>query len=89
MATGKELTLSDLLGDNYKELVDSQIEEQVNERAMEDENRLSYYNQFYANSGGIQPDQQFHLNEKGQVVIFFYESVIAPSSYGTQEFVIQ
>jgi len=36
----------------------------------------------------IQPDQDFYLNESGQLVIVFAEYEVAPGSMGTPEFVI-
>ena len=96
LTTGKELTLADLLGQNYKQKADLEIERQVKERAKADENLLSYYQEYYAPKGegqvgGIDEftSKNFYINEEGNPVIFFYEYYIAPPYAGPQEFEIK
>lgn len=93
LTTGKELTLVDLLGQDYEKIVDPQIERQVKERAKADENLWWYYQEYYASkgTGGIDEytSKNFYINEQGNPVIFFYEYYIAPPYAGPQEFEIQ
>ncbi|MFC7678118.1 DUF3298 domain-containing protein [Paenibacillus sp. GCM10028914] len=91
MKTGKNITLQDLLGDQYKQVANREIERQVKERAKEDSNLLDYYEEFYASKGarGIEDDQQFYINEAGNPVLVFDTYIIAPLYAGIQEFEIQ
>jgi hypothetical protein len=93
LTTGKELTLVDILGQDYEKKVDPEIERQVKERAKDDANLLWYYEQYYASKGvgGIDEytSKNFYINEQGNPVIFFYEYYIAPPYAGPQEFEIK
>ena len=93
LTTGKELTLVDLLGQDYEKIVDPEIERQVKERAKADENLWWYYQEYYASkgTGGIDEytSKNFYINEQGNPVIFFYEYYIAPPYAGPQEFEIK
>ncbi|MFJ7666726.1 DUF3298 domain-containing protein [Lysinibacillus sp. NPDC097195] len=93
LTTGKELTLVDLLGEDYEKIIDPEIERQVKERAKADENLWWYYQEYYASkgTGGIDEftSKNFYINAKGNPVIFFYEYYIAPPYAGPQEFEIK
>jgi hypothetical protein len=86
MSSGKELTLSDMLGSDYVNVCNKQIAAQIAERGKDPNN--SY---FPADQGGfttIADDQNFYINDKGNVVIVFDKYTIAPGSMGVQEFEI-
>ena len=88
--TGKELTLEELLGKSYKEVIDTQIEAQILERDKVEEYTYSYYEKFYKTpTAGIEANQPFYINEDGKVVIYFDSIIIAPAEKGPQEFIIE
>lgn len=91
LETGKDITLKDLFGKEYKRIVDKEIETQVKERAKKDRNLLYYYEKFYAYKGakGIEENQQFYINKSGNPVIVFDKYIIAPEYAGIQEFEIK
>lgn len=90
LKTGKDITLQDLLGDNFKQIANREIERQVKERAQKDKNLLYYYEEFFASKGpkGIEDNQQFYINEAGNPVLVFDKYIIAPEYAGIQEFEI-
>lgn len=97
LSTGEYLTLRDVLGDDYVEVCNKSIVEQIEQRITEDENKIYF---------GFGPDgkedmemgmegfttvtdeTKFYLNEKGNVVIVFGQYEIAPGYMGFQEFEI-
>ena len=85
LKTGKELTLSDLLGENYKQIADDSIKEQIAQRAKNPDNMF-----FEGDEGfkGIADDQQFYINDKGNPVICFDKYAITPGYMGMPEFEI-
>ncbi|MBQ9091938.1 MAG: DUF3298 domain-containing protein [Anaerotignum sp.] len=87
-----ELTLADVLGDDYAEICNTAIVNQINERLAADENAAFFG---FGNDDGlvegfttVTEDTPFYLNAEGDVVISFPEYSIAPGSMGIQEFVI-
>ncbi len=91
LKSGEDIGLKDILGADFKKIADAEVERQVKERAKNDENLLSYYEEFYASKGakGIEDNQQFYINEAGNPVLVFDKYVIAPEYAGIQEFEIQ
>lgn len=85
--TGRSLTLSDLLGWNYKSIVDASVLKQMKERAAQDPNRTY----FTGKEGfqGIGASQNFYVNAAGNVVVVFEKYAIAPGAMGPQEFEIE
>ena len=77
ISTGDELTLKDLLGENYKEMVNTAIQNQLPQKG---------YN-FFEEFTGIAEDPGFYLTEKG-IVIYFALYEYAPYSDGFPEFTI-
>jgi len=86
LKSGKELTLTDMLGKDYKKLVDESVRRQIKERLAKDAN-LMY---FEGNEGfsGINSKQKFYVNKAGNVVVVFAKYEIAPGVMGIQEFEI-
>ena len=85
LETGENITLKDLLGDNYIAIVDREVDRQIAERkknsdAMFFEDELAF--------SGITESQRFYINEKGNPVICFEKYEIAPGYMGEQEFEI-
>lgn len=85
LKTGRELTLADLLGAQYKQIADDSIRKQIQERLKNPNN------QFFDGQEGFQsisdrPD--FYMNSKGNPVIVFPKYAIAPGYMGVLEFEI-
>lgn len=84
--TGKEITLADILGENYREIVTQSIKEQIKERTEKD-NQLMYYDSD-EDIEFILDYLKFYINSIGHVVISFKKGEIAPPPMGIQEFEI-
>lgn len=87
LETGKELTLRDLLGPNWMEIVNTQVAQQIEERSQNPDNM--YWTAEQGGFQGIEADQPFYLNEEGLPVVVFEKYELGPGSMGSQEFVIQ
>lgn len=87
LETGKELTLRDLLGPNWMEIVNTQVAQQIEERSQDPDNM--YWTAEQGGFQGIEADQPFYLNEEGLPVVVFEKYELGPGSMGSQEFVIQ
>lgn len=88
ITNGKELNLKDVLGANYKQIVDNSIKKQIEERKKDTKN--SYFDVSEGGFDGIEDEyQNFYINESGNVVIVFQKYEIAPGYMGIQEFEIQ
>lgn len=87
LETGKELSLRDLLGPNWMETVNTQVEAEIARRAQDPDN--IYWTEEQGGFQGIEEDQPFYLNENGLPVVVFEKYEIAPGSMGSQEFVIR
>ena len=84
METGKDLTLRDMLGEDYIERCNEAVREGIatNEKKNPDE-------QYFHDEMGFQsidPDQDFYINEAGNVVVVFPKYALAPGYMGSQEF---
>ena len=85
--SGKELNLRDVLGNDYKQIVDETIYKEIEERSKNPNN--SYFTKDEGGFSGIENEyQNFYINSEGKVVIVFEKYEIAPGYMGTQEFVI-
>ena len=85
---GKELNLKDVLGANYKKIVDNSIEKQISERMKVDSNNL-YFEKDEGGFSGIKDEfQDFYINENKKAVIVFQKYEIAPGYMGIQNFEI-
>lgn len=85
---GKNLTLQDLLGDDWVTMANEQIQAQIAERSKDESNI------FFDGSDGIEgfttvdANTKFYINEAGNVVVVFAKYEIAPGYMGQQEFEI-
>ena len=85
---GKELNLRDVLGENYKEIVDEQVKKQIEERTNADEN-VYYFTVDEGGFSGIENEyQDFYINENKKVTVVFQKYEVAPGYMGIQEFEI-
>ena len=93
VAQNRELTLEDLLGEDYVNIANESIRRQMNERAAADEN-LVYWGVTETESsidGFVTVDENtdFYINEKGNPVVCFGEYEVGPGFMGIQEFEIE
>ncbi len=85
VSTGKTVTLEDLLGSGFRELVNESIREQISEREMAGE---VFWETDKGGFAGISEDVNFYINESNHPVIVFEKYEIAPGSSGEIEFEI-
>lgn len=86
LQAGREITLRDLFGDNYKEILNTAIAREIEERSQNPDNL--YFIQGEGGFTSIADDQRFYLNQDGTPVIVFEKYEIAPGYMGMQEFPI-
>lgn len=85
LGTGEMVTLKDMLGSDYIELVNESIREQIAERRQEGE---VFFTPEEGGFTGISKETKFYINEKNRPVIIFEKYEIAPGSSGEIEFEI-
>lgn len=83
--TGKFVTLKDMLGDDYVELVNGSIREQIAERQRAGE---AFFTAEEGGFIGISEAVKFYINGNNRPVIVFEKYEIAPGSSGEIEFEI-
>ncbi len=88
LEAGKELTLQDVLGPDYKDIANTAIRAAIAERSQDPHN--SYFDGTEGVEGfqSVTADQKFYLNENGNPVVLFQKYEIAPGYMGVQEFEI-
>ena len=88
LEAGKELTLQDVLGPDFKEIANTAIRAAITERSQDPKN--SYFDGTDGVEGfqSVTADQKFYLNEDGNPVVLFQKYEIAPGYMGVQEFEI-
>ena len=94
LETEKEIKLEDILGKDYKKIVDKQVYKQIEEQEKSDKNIRYFHaddeyirgedNYFH----GISENQSFYINKDGNPVIIFDKYSIAAGYMGTPEFEI-
>ncbi len=85
LKTGEIVTLKDMLGSDYVELVNRCIREQISERQQAGE---VFFTAEEGGFTGISEDTKFYINENNRPVIVFEKYEIAPGSLGEIEFEI-
>ena len=83
--TGKMVTLKDILGNDYVELINRSIREQIAERQRAGE---TFFTADEGGFAGISEDVKFYINGNNYPVIVFEKYEIAPGSSGEVEFEI-
>ena len=91
--TGREITLKDILGDDYINIANKSIISQIEKQIAEDPNNIYWgYNASEemkdAGFTTITDDTSFYLNSDGKPVVCFAKYEIAPGYMGAREFVI-
>lgn len=86
LSTGEIVTLKDMLGDDYVELANRSIREQIAERQKSGE---TFFTAEQGGFTGISEDIKFYINENNRPVIVFERYTIAPGSSGEIEFEIE
>ena len=85
LRTGQMVTLEDMLGSDYVELVNESIVEQIAERQKAGE---VFFTAEEGGFAGISADAKFYINENNRPVIVFGKYEIAPGASGEVEFEI-
>lgn len=103
LVNGKDITLEELLGENYVETANAVILEQIKQRS-ETEGYIYWgyeqYNKEYSEANPddtladegfktVGPETKFYINEAGNPVIVFDKYEIGPGYIGSQEFEIE
>ena len=77
-----------MLGENYKEIVDGEVNKQIEERMKADENNL-YFTADEGGFSGIEDEyHDFYIDENKKVTVVFQKYEIAPGYMGIQNFEI-
>ena len=88
LENGKELNLKDVLGANYKEIVDEEVKKQIVQREKEDENNM-YFTEDEGGFSGIEDEyHDFYIDKNRKATIVFQKYEIAPGYMGIQSFEI-
>lgn len=93
LTKNKELTLTDLLGEDNEQMINQQIANQIQEIQKTEPTAFFTQEEFpqLEHGGyfqGIHENQKFYVNDKGNVVIVFEKYEIAPGYRGMPEFEI-
>jgi len=83
LESGRELTLRDIIGSDYKNIIYRQIEKQI--EAM-DEDRKFYLFEEVNRIDLINENRPFYINDKGNVVVVFEKYEIGAGAAGKYEF---
>lgn len=92
---GEKINLKDMLGENWKEIVDKQIYNEIQKQENENKNIKYFYKNDMQGKGednyfnGVSENENFYINENGNVVIIFDKYAIAPGYMGFPEFEIK
>lgn len=97
LASNRELSLRDLLGDNYVEIANESILRQMEERSAADENVVYWgigkqlEDDVPAIDGfkTVDENTNFYINADGNPVVCFEKYEVSPGFMGVQEFVIE
>lgn len=85
----KELNLKDVLGKDYKEIVDAEVKKQIKEISSNDENKIYFEPEMGGFSGIDNEYHDFCINPEGKVSVVFQKYEIAPGYMGIQHFDIK
>lgn len=82
----RELTLEDVLGEDYIERANAEVKRQIAERQADGQ---GYFSEEEGGFAGVRPDMAFYINEKGNPVLVFERYEIAAGCLGWPEFEIE
>ena len=85
LETGRELTLQDMLGPDYKEIANQVIREEIARRSQDPDNVYFDGTDGIEGFQSINADQKFYINAGGNPVVIFEKYEIAPGYMGQQE----
>ena len=86
LETGRELTLRDLLGPDWRRIANEAVRAGIDERSQDPANVYFDGSDGIEGFQSIRDDQPFYLNESGSPVVVFSKYEIAPGYMGMQEF---
>ena len=86
LETGKDITIKDVLGDDYAKIIKEKVEKQMIDRVKE--NPDLKYDIDYFKDMEIKEDRKFYVQENGEIVIFFDKYEVASGAMGPQNFVV-
>ncbi len=86
LETGKELTLPDLLGDEYIQKANEAVRAGIEADEAADPDNQYFHEEDFGAFTTITEDQKFFINEAGHVTIVFDKYEIAPGYMGQREF---
>lgn len=89
LKANKELTLADLLGQDYITIANAQISTEIEQRAQEEGAMYWDGTDGIAGFATITDDQAFYVNDSGNPVVVFNKYEIAPGYMGIQTFEIK
>ena len=81
---GKELNLKDVLGADFKKIVDMEVEKQIQKRTKQDKNNMYFTKEEGGFSGIDNEYHDFYINNDKKIVIVFQKYDIAPGYMGIQ-----
>ena len=85
---GKELNLRDVVGEDYKKIVDEEVNKQIRERMEKNEENI-YFTAEEGGFSGIENEyQDFYIDENKKATVVFQKYEIAPGYMGIQNFEI-
>lgn len=86
--TGGRVMLSDILPAGYKETINKEIIRQMNRQMKEDDSISYFIGDEWDGFTTISDDQDFYLDENGDIVICFDEYEVAPGYMGCVSFTV-
>jgi len=86
LKTGKDVTIKDVLGNDYARIIKQKVEKKMINRVKENSD-LSYSIDYFKDME-IKEDRKFYVQENGEVVVFFDKYEVAPGFMGSQDFVV-
>ncbi len=89
LTSNQDISLESYLGPDYKESINAQIKEEIVQRSKEKDAVYWDGSDGIEGFSSISDNQNFYINESGNVVIVFNKYEIAPGYMGMQEFEIK
>ena len=88
LEAGREITLRDILGPDYKEIANAAVKAGIARRSLDPDNVYFGSDGYSQGFQSIADDQKFYINGAGHPVVIFDKYEIAPGYMGAQEFEI-